>query len=374
MKQLKNYLALGRALPADFRLPPEAVTRVGIYDKLNISSMQHKKICIFGSANADYFLYVKKIPARGETIQSLRYMTANGGKGANQAVAAGKLAGSSTFIGQAGNDDAMKRLKTEMESAHVELHWKLLENEPTGMAYIYVDEEGENSIVIHGGANMAFDSLTELDPHFRQVIEQSDYLLLQKEIPMELVLVAAKYAHGLGKVVILDCGGRDDPISDELLDNITYLSPNETELERIDETIKITKDLHIDEIATELRQKLLAKHPNLKVLLKLGSKGSAIVTSTVQVRGDVVTAINPAVLEEYKIIDTVGAGDCFTAAFAVRHSELDWSSADSHADNYRAAMEFGNSSAFLCITKSGAMPSMPWRKDVDAFIQKYNIK
>ena len=69
-----------------------------------------KKICVFGSANADYFLYVKKIPSRGETLQAQQFMTANGGKGANQAVAVSKLAGRSWFIGQVGNDDAMRRL------------------------------------------------------------------------------------------------------------------------------------------------------------------------------------------------------------------------------------------------------------------------
>jgi sugar/nucleoside kinase (ribokinase family) len=77
-------------------------------------------------------------------------------------------------------------------------------------------------------------------------------------------------------------------------------------------------------ITKEIRSKLLAKHPNLRVLLKLGSKGSAIITSSVFVRGDVVTSINKDILKDYKIIDTVGAGDCFTGAFAVRHSELDW--------------------------------------------------
>lgn len=72
---------------------------------------QKKNICIFGSANADHFLYVKEIPQKGETVQSLNYLTANGGKGANQAVSVGKLAGKSWFLGQVGNDDAHLRLK-----------------------------------------------------------------------------------------------------------------------------------------------------------------------------------------------------------------------------------------------------------------------
>ncbi len=87
----------------------------------------HKKICVFGSANADYFLYVNNIPSKGETIQAHRYLTANGGKGANQAVAAAKLGATSLFLGQAGNDDAMHKLRDEMLQAGVQLHWRILE-------------------------------------------------------------------------------------------------------------------------------------------------------------------------------------------------------------------------------------------------------
>lgn len=86
----------------------------------------NKNICILGSANFDTFLYVPKIPAIGETIQSNRFLTANGGKGANQAVAVGKLAGHSSFLGQVGNDDHMKSLKLEMEAANVQLKWRVL--------------------------------------------------------------------------------------------------------------------------------------------------------------------------------------------------------------------------------------------------------
>ena len=96
-----------------------------------------------------------------------------------------------------------------MKAANVQLHWRVLENEPTGMAYIYVDKEGENSIVIYGGANMNFENLQELEPSFKKVIDSCDYLLLQKEIPMSLVEAASVYAYTQGKTVILDCGGQD---------------------------------------------------------------------------------------------------------------------------------------------------------------------
>jgi len=155
-------------------------------------------------------------------------MTANGGKGANQAVAVAKLAGKSWFIGQVGNDDAMQRLKKEMESVQVQVHWRVVADEPTGMAYIYVDQKGENSIVIYGGANMKYKDTVDLEPAFKEIIKDCDYLLLQKEIPMSLVEAAAIYANSLGKTIILDCGGQDDPISETILNNITYISPNET--------------------------------------------------------------------------------------------------------------------------------------------------
>ena len=114
------------------------------------------------------------------------------------------------------------------------------------------------------------------------------------------------------------------------------------------------------------------KHPALKILLKLGSQGAAVVTADTAVRGESVTMLFPDVLKSHKIIDTVGAGDCFTGAFVVRHSELDWSDKAKWNENYKESMNFGNSAAFLCITRYGAMPSMPWRKEVDEFRQ--NLK
>lgn len=97
------------------------------------------------------------------------------------------------------------------------------------------------------------------------------------------------------------------------MSNLDFISPNETELLRIDPNVDINNPVE------EIRQKIIAKYKNLKVLLKLGSKGSMLITDSLEVKVDVCTNRNKQVLEDYKIIDTVGAGDCFTAAFAVRH-------------------------------------------------------
>lgn len=139
------------------------------------------KICVIGSANVDSFVYVHHIPAPGETLQALSSMMANGGKGANQAVAVGKLAGSALFVGQVGNDDGKQMLEKEMTAANVELGWKVREDVPTGKAFICVEEKtGENVIVIVGGANTQYESKENLPVEYSEVITRSKCILLQK--------------------------------------------------------------------------------------------------------------------------------------------------------------------------------------------------
>lgn len=140
-----------------------------------------KKICVLGSANVDSFVYVKHIPVPGETIQAEKYMIANGGKGANQAAAVGKLAGQCVFTGQVGNDDEMRNLEKEMTEANVELLWRKVPGVPTGKAFIYVEtESGENSIVIVGGANTHYSDFNSLPEEYMKAIDKCDCVQLQK--------------------------------------------------------------------------------------------------------------------------------------------------------------------------------------------------
>jgi sugar/nucleoside kinase (ribokinase family) len=103
------------------------------------------------------------------------------------------------------------------------------------------------------------------------------------------------------------------------LHNLDIISPNETEV------LRIEPNVDVDNPVEEIRTKIIAKYKNLKVLLKLGSKGSSLITDKLYIHCDVATKINPAILTKYKIIDTVGAGDCFTSAFCVKLLESDWS-------------------------------------------------
>lgn len=122
---------------------------------------------------------------------------------------------------------------------------------------------------------------------------------------MAINVLAAKYARTKGKKVMLDCGGADDEISEELMKNLTFISPNTTELLRIDPTI----DSNSASVVKEIRDKLISKYPGLTFILKMGSKGSRVITDKLDVYVNVITKLNPSVLDHFKIIDTVGAGN-----------------------------------------------------------------
>ena len=315
------------------------------------------KITVFGSLNGDIFLKVKNLPKAGETIACSEITKASGGKGANQAGALGRLAAGTgfhiSFLCQVGRDDIAKMVLTELEESGVDIsHAVSLENTPSGQAYIFLMPNGENSIIIHGGANTDWDqNLTELNKEIKETIISSKILLLQREIPEHINILAAKLAKENKVTVVLDAGGMDIPITDELLQNVDIFSPNETELERI-----LLSEFNSEESPSENALKLINKFENLSILLKLGSNGSAFIGK------DDKKVIKVEAVVDHKgksIVDTTGAGDCFTAAFALKLAQgLD----------IKDAMEYANTAAFLCITKLGALPSLPFAQDITQFL------
>jgi ribokinase len=219
----------------------------------------------------------------------------------------------------------------------------ILPDTPSGQATIILLPSGENSIVIVGGANMAW---TELSPEQRVAVTESDALLMQREVPDSVNLDAARAAKQAGKLVVLDVGGRDTPFPDEILEFIDILSPNETELARLSGThdleagIQWARDRGVNNI-----------------LLKLGSQGSEFISPQFRVRQEVRTK------EGVEVVDTTGAGDAFTGAFSVRLLELGGISEAAVTD----ALDFASRAAFLNITQIGAMEGMPSRSQIDNF-------
>ena len=188
-----------------------------------------KGILVIGSLNMDLSIDLAKMPVTGETILGRGIAYKAGGKGANQACAAGKLGGRVRMLGCVGQDEFGQKLVKSLSESGVETDYiKESRDLPTGTAVIYVDDNGDNSIVVIPGANMACDIeyLKEQDEQFHWC----DYVVLQMEIPYEAVWYSVKRAKELGKMVILNPAPAPDEIPEEILSLVDYLTPNETEI------------------------------------------------------------------------------------------------------------------------------------------------
>ncbi|KAK9867493.1 hypothetical protein WJX84_011453 [Apatococcus fuscideae] len=223
-----------------------------------------------------------------------------GGKGSNQAAAAGLLGHPTYMLGQVGTDANANLLRDFLQSSGVKLDYLREIDGPTGSAIILLQPSGENSIIIVGGANMTGWQITD---DAKQLLRTAGGLLLQREIPEEVNAQAAQVAYEAGVQVTLDCGGIEGPVTPELLQSVSIISPNETELARLTD-LPVDSREQVEAAAQKLREQGVEQ-----VLVKLGSEGSLLV-------GPEGTLYQPIVKAD-KVVDTTGAGDCYTAAFAV---------------------------------------------------------
>eukprot|EP01018_Ginkgo_biloba_P009448 Gb_32608 [translate_table: standard] len=307
-------------------------------------------LVVVGSANADIYVEIDRLPKEGETIAARSGQTLAGGKGANQAACGGRLSYPTYFVGQVGKDAHGTLLRDALSSCGVHLDYLNTVSVPTGHAVVMLQPGGENSIIIVGGANISWPSLEDgmsLSINAQQVICQAGIVLLQREVPDSLNVEVAKIARSANVPVILDAGGMEGPIPEDLLKSIDIFSPNETELARLTGTSTDNVDQVIE--AARKCHKMGVK----KVLVKLGAQGSVLVAE------DFPPIIQPAIPAPI-VLDTTGAGDTFTAAFAVALVE-----GKSPADS----LKFAAAAASLCIQVKGAIPSMPDRQAVLQLLQ-----
>ncbi|KAE9585114.1 putative ribokinase [Lupinus albus] len=307
-----------------------------------LSSQNQSPLVVVGSANADIYLEIDRLPKEGETISAKTGQTLAGGKGANQATCAAKLSYPTYFVGQVGEDAHGKLITDALQNGGVCLdHLNTVGSAPTGHAVVMLQSDGQNSIIIVGGANMNCwpDTLPDGD---LEVVRNAGIVLLQREIPDSVNIQVAKAARSAGVPVIMDAGGMDAAIPQELLNFVDILSPNETELGNL--TGMPTESFEEITQATVKCHKLGVK----QVLVKFGAKGSALF-----IEGE--EPIQQPAIPAKTVLDTTGAGDTFTAAFAVALVE---------GKSKKEALRFAAAAASLCVQVKGAIPSMPDRKSV----------
>jgi ribokinase len=298
-----------------------------------------KKLLVIGSLNMDMVVGLSGIPKTGETVLGKSICYLPGGKGANQAYAVAKLGGQVSMVGAVGNDNYADRLLKNLNSVSVDTSGIKRVNTNTGLAFIYVDSNGRNCIVVLPGANNQVD-IQHIDV-MQHHIETAEWVILQMEIPHDTVEYVVLKAHSMGKKVLLNPAPAPEGYSDALYRMLDIITPNEMELGKLTSMPVDT----IDEIICAAN-KLFSKGVS-SVVVTCGEKGAVLVNSN---------GTKHFLAKKVKAVDTTAAGDTFTAALAVALSE---------GKQIDDAIEFANCAATISVTRLGAQSSIPWREEVN---------
>lgn len=297
--------------------------------------MNGPKVTVIGSINMDLVVKTNIIPKLGETVFGQTFSTLPGGKGANQAVACARLGADVTMVGCVGNDAFGTELVATLQKEGVNTSY--VETVPhcsTGIASINV-QEGDNSIIVVPGANFAVTR--EVVARAEEAIKEANIVLLQLEIPLEAVTEAVRIANKYEIPVIVNPAPAQI-LPKELVNNITYLIPNEYELAML-----ITGQPAVESSFNEMMSQLPGK-----VVMTKGSNGAYFVAHDLELYHQ------PAFKVE--AVDTTGAGDTFNAAFAVQIGK---------GNSVKEAMMYAAMASALSVTKFGAQGGMPTANEID---------
>jgi ribokinase len=276
------------------------------------------RIVVVGSTNIDLVVQAPRIPRPGETVLGGEFRTVDGGKGANQAVAAARLGAEVNLVARIGADAFGDRAQARFQEEGIRTEYLVREEEaPHGVALILVDQHGENAIAVAPGANarLSPDDVDAAEP----TLAACDAVLLQLEVPLATVSRAVELARRHRRMVILNPAPYT-AVPPGLLAGVDYLTPNETEAE---------------------------------MLLGGGAAGLGGVAPTAQRPGEQVHVPGRRV----RAVDTTGAGDAFSGALAVSLAE---------GRPFREAVRFAICASALAVTRFGAQSSLPTRAEVEA--------
>ncbi len=303
------------------------------------------KVTVVGSFMYDLVATASRRPKTGETLIGDSFGMFLGGKGANQAIAASRAGASVTMVGRLGNDLFGDQFLEKFSEEGIKTDFVIQDTENgTGVGMPLIDASGDNSIVIIPQANMAL-TVENIDKA-ESVIADSDVLVLQCEVPMEANKRAAEIANKNDTLVILNPAPARK-IPDTLLSLVDIITPNESEAEILTDMPTETNSQ-----AMEAAHHLLSKGVET-VILTLGSRGSLLLTEKMEKR-------IPAYLVD--VIDTTAAGDAFCGALAAILS---------NGSIIEEAIKIANAAGALAVTKLGAEPSLPTKKDIDQLINRF---
>lgn len=298
-------------------------------------------VTVIGSINMDTTLRLTNMPKPGETMHAHEIFHAGGGKGANQAVAAKRSGARTSFIGGVGPDSEGQQLLDLLTKENIDTSGIAeIQGATTGQAMIMVDAAGENSILIHAGANNAFHEQEVLKN--KQLITNSDFIIAQFESSLDATILAFSIAKDAGKTTILNPAPARETIPTELLEKTDIIIPNETETEIIT-GIRVTDHNSLVAAAEKLHELGIGT-----VIITLGSAGAFYHTEK-----------EHGIVPAFKVdaVDTTAAGDTFIGALS--------STLQPDLSNLKEAILYGNLASSVAVQSYGAQPSIPYREALE---------
>ena len=300
------------------------------------------KIIVLGSINTDISIKGKRLPKPGETIYAEKISYTGGGKGANQAIAASRLINNDSkvdMIGSIGDDIFSKKNLEKLRTEGINTEGiRSIPNTSTGTAVIFLDEKSENYILIVEGANYKCNK-NELN-YLKRIINNNSILLLQHEIPINIVHQSMEIGKKQKALIILDPAPYMKIDIKNYYQNVDILTPNKIEAENI-------SNIKIDSLEDAYKAgEIIRSLGPLFVIITLGKKGCVLISDQEKIHID-----TPKVNLE----NSVGAGDCFNGALAVGIK---------NGLSIIESIKFANKSASISVSKEGVQESMPYFKEI----------
>lgn len=295
-----------------------------------------EKVLVLGSINIDFVSFVSRYPHPGETLISNDFSIFQGGKGANQAIALAKLNIPTLMLGKVGKDILSDFVLSSLQESGVDTTGiSTSSKSPTGSASIWVNAQGQNSIVIYSGANGEVDE--DFIVQHEKFFDEASWLLTQFEVPIKSILLALKLAKKHGLKTVVDPAPIKKFNNNHIWELVDYLLPNEIELKELTHTEDVLKGINT-----------IKSRGVKEIIVKLGKKGAVY-----EDEGKLLSF--PAVPVD-KVVDTTGAGDCFIAGFL--SGMIQWG-------DINRAIRIGNLTASYSIQKKGAAIFFPKKSEID---------